>query len=88
MSEINNEVVLKGTEIKPNTFLISGKETAKLDKNTIYQITKIVINECKDNGKPFIYPKISILEEHKTSTDFERSKMLLCTNANILKFKN
>lgn len=62
MSEINNEVVLKGTEIKPNTFLISGKETAKLDKNTIYQITKIVINECKDNGKPFIYPK-EILEE-------------------------
>ena len=58
----DKEITLKGTKIKPNTFLISKKETAKLDKNTIYQITKIVINECKDNGKPFIYPK-EIFEE-------------------------
>ena len=58
----DKEITLKGTEIKPNTFLISEKETAKLDKNTIYQIIKIVINECKDNGKPFIYPK-ELIEE-------------------------
>jgi hypothetical protein len=44
----DKEITLKGIEIKPNTFLISEKETAKLDKNTIYQITKIVINECKE----------------------------------------
>lgn len=61
----DKEITLKGTEIKPNTFLISEKETAKLDKNTIYQITKIVINECKDNGKPFIYKKENFDEIEK-----------------------
>lgn len=47
----DKEITLKGTEIKPNTFLISEKETAKLDKNTIYQITKIVITNTVKIGK-------------------------------------
>lgn len=42
-------IELKGVEIKPNVFYISAKETSKLKNDTIYQITKIVISNRKNN---------------------------------------
>ena len=46
---MDKEIELKGVEIKPNVFYISAKETSKLKNDTIYQIKKIVINNCKNN---------------------------------------